>query len=98
MNQQRRISAGKAPSRRCDLIVHQLDDELLLYDPPGERTHRLNATAAMIWQHCTGEHTLEDMAALLTRQFEVDMETALRDTRTVLQQLEHEHLVNGAAV
>lgn len=84
------------PKRCLHLIETRMDDEVLVYDPAGDRTHRLNACASIIWEHCDGGHTVEDIAHTLTEQFQVAFERALCDTQAVVQQLGEEQLVSGA--
>ncbi len=81
------------PRRRNHLIARGLDGETLLYDPVARRTHRLNPAAAVLWQTCDGRHSVDQLAAELTRHFEVAFEVALRDVRTALRQLEQENLL-----
>ncbi len=80
------------------LIQHDMDDEVLVYDPVVDRTHRLNVSATRIWELCDGTRSLEDIARVLTEQFEVEFETALQDARAVLEQLKEEQLLTGLPV
>ena len=85
-----------AKLRKMDhLIQHGMDDEVLVYDPVVDRTHRLNVSATLIWELCDGTRSLEDIARVLTEQFEVEFDTALQDARTVLEQLKEEQLLTG---
>lgn len=46
----------------------------------------LNATAAYLWQNVEGkEFTVQDLADLLTAEYEVDAETALKDSELIAQ-------------
>lgn len=52
------------PRRRTtDLLVEDLGTELVLYDVPSHRVHRLNAVAAAVWLRCDGESTEEAIVA-----------------------------------
>jgi hypothetical protein len=75
------------------MIMHELDDELVLYDPEIDRSHRLNVCATVIFRNCDGVHTPEDIAHVLTERFEVPFERALPDTLTALQRMQSEHIV-----
>ena len=86
------------PTKMDHLIQHDLDDEVLVYDPVVDRTHRLNVSATRIWELCDGTRSLEDIARVLTEQFEVEFETALQDARAVLEQLKEEQLLTGGSV
>ncbi len=86
------------PRKMDHLIQHDMDEEVLVYDPVVDRTHRLNLTATLIWGLCDGTRSLEDIARVLTEQFEVEFETALQDARSVLEQLKEEQLLTGVPV
>ena len=86
------------PRKMDHLIQHDMDDEMLVYDPVVDRTHRLNVSASRIWELCDGTRSIEDIARVLTEQFEVEFETALQDARAVLQQLKEEQLLTGLPV
>ena len=86
------------PRKLDHLIQHDMDDEVLVYDPVVDRTHRLNVSATRIWELCDGTRSLEDIARVLTEQFEVEFETALQDARAVLEQLKEEQLLLGVPV
>lgn len=46
----------------------------------------LNATAAYLWQKVEGkEFTVQDLADLLTAEYDVDAETALKDSEAIAQ-------------
>ncbi len=79
--------------KRENLIVHEMDDEILLYDPQIDRTHRLNPTAAMIWRLCDGSKTPEEMARSLMEHYEVEFDAAIKDTQSVVQQFLHERII-----
>ena len=46
----------------------------------------LNSTAAFLWQNVSGkEFTVQDLSDLLVGEYEVDRETADRDSETIAQ-------------
>lgn len=53
-------------ARTDNLIVRALPDETLVYDLDNNKAHCLNATAALVWQHCDGRTSVYDLAARLT--------------------------------
>ncbi len=64
---------------RCVQPVAQVvGDELLLLEQSSGRLHRLNATAAWIYERCDGR-TAAAIAGDLSSCFDVDESTALRD-------------------
>ena len=54
------------PQTRQDrLLVQELGEETIIYDQQRDHVHRLNRTAAFVWRHCDGRHTVTDLACLL---------------------------------
>lgn len=62
---------GVRPQSRRDVVVYELDDEALLFDPETMSTHRLNETALCIWHWCDGTTDVEGLAAQLKARFDV---------------------------
>lgn len=60
-------------ARRENLIVEKLSDEVLVYDLVSDKAHCLNRTAALIWQHCDGEKSEGDIAALIQDELKTPM-------------------------
>lgn len=81
------------PLKRNNLIIHEIDDEILLYDPDQDRTHRLNASAALVWRACDGARTVEDIAGLLTERYEVEFAAACRDAQSTIDQMIEQRIV-----
>jgi hypothetical protein len=51
--------------REDGLVIHELEDETLVYDLESHKAHCLNQTAALVWKHCNGETTVGDLAKQL---------------------------------
>lgn len=49
-------------SRKQNIVVQQLEDEVLVYDLLKNKAFCLNKTSAVIWQSCNGERTIEEIA------------------------------------
>lgn len=45
-----------APRVRDDVVFRALAREWVLYDPKQQELHVLNATAALVWTLCDGDH------------------------------------------
>lgn len=82
------------PLARSDgLVIEEVFDELVIYDLERDRVHSLNPTAAFVWHRCNGQHTTDELVALLQREFRVSQaETLLWST---LDRLEKAHLLHG---
>lgn len=79
------------PRRKPDYRLEMIDNELLLFHPAKTIILYCNQTASMIWQLCDGQHTAQDIAALLTAAYPESADEITRDVETSLQQfLQHD--------
>ena len=85
-------ATDRAPRARTEgLVVHELSDEVLVYDQDRDKAHCLNQTAALVWKYCDGKTTVTSMAQQLGR----DLKTERVDEKIVwyaLNQLGKNHL------
>ena len=51
--------------RESDLLVHYVEDEMVVYDKTRKQAHRLNDTAAKVWSQLDGEKTTSEIACNL---------------------------------
>src|SRR5262245_41272783 len=66
------------PQRRIDgLITRQMDGETLIYDLRNNKAHCLNRTAALVWDRCDGETTVEEIRGALSQQLETGVDERL---------------------
>ena len=52
-------------ARQEGLIIHDLPEELLIYDLTRHRAHCLNRTARILWRHCDGQTPVRELAQRL---------------------------------
>lgn len=50
-------------ARESHLLVHQVEDEMVVYDRKRKLAHRLNEAAAKVWSRLDGERTVSEIAA-----------------------------------
>jgi Coenzyme PQQ synthesis protein D (PqqD) len=60
-----KMSEGFPIARKEGLLVEKLSDEVLVYDLDRKKAHCLNQTAALIWNHCDGKTSVEEIARIL---------------------------------
>lgn len=53
---------SERPAQVADLEVTEIDDGLVVYQGRPERVHVLNRTAAFIFELCSGERSVEEIA------------------------------------
>ena len=71
---------------RIDLAVEHVDDELIVLDKDGGNVHQLNQTATLVWKGLSEGLGIDQIAAELTRAFEVERETAISDVQSAILQ------------
>jgi hypothetical protein len=83
------------PHGRAEVVFRQLDQEWVIFDPETHRLHALNLTAALVWEHCTGEMTVPEIASLVADAFPqpVDPDAVLRDVEGSVGQFHAEGLL-----
>lgn len=75
------------------LAWREIEGETVIISPAESIMHQLNATGSFIWNQIDGRRTAEEIAELLAREYEVSLQTALADTRELLEQLAAKKLV-----
>jgi hypothetical protein len=60
----------KPCAKQAGVLSESVEDEVIVYDPERKRGHCLNRTAALVWRHADGEHTIAELAAMLRRQLD----------------------------
>ncbi|MGI8670849.1 MAG: hypothetical protein ACR2J3_13545 [Aridibacter sp.] len=67
------INNSKPESRKKDIVVQELEDEVLVYDLLKNKAFCLNKTSAVIWQNCNGERLIEEIAEVSGRKLNADI-------------------------
>ena len=70
-----------------------MEGETVLLNLSTGRYYTLNREGSVIWEHCTGHHTISDIQAILCHRFEVASERALDDLVTLVNHLTQEGLL-----
>ncbi len=52
-------------ARGSNLLVHQVEDEMVVYDRTQKRAHRLNVAVAKVWSLLDGERSVHEIAGEL---------------------------------
>lgn len=74
------------PCRKPGYCLETIDNELLLFHPAQSQIMYCNETASVIWQLCDGQHTTQDIVALLAAAYPEAAEVMPGDVETTLQQ------------
>ena len=84
---------GQFPRRVGRVVQHEIDGEIVLYDPKRNRVHTLNPTAAVIWQLCDGSRTADQLAEDMAILYTMDLSVIKGDLSQMLRELEESHLL-----
>jgi hypothetical protein len=90
-----RDAAIVAPARRDDVVVHELDDEVILTLADGS-TYHLNRTAVSVWRLCDGRRTTREIASDLANFHDVAFEEVLNDVEELILWLAESSLLHDA--
>jgi hypothetical protein len=63
------MSNTRPLARTDSLLSEEVDGEVLIFDEQFDVACRLNASAALVWRNCDGEHTVEDLVGVLKAEF-----------------------------
>jgi hypothetical protein len=89
-----RIAHSHLPKMRTHrLVVDELPDEVLIYDLDRDKAHCLNRTAALVWHHCDGLTTVEQIRTKIERALGAPVDEKL--VWFALTQLDRDHLLEG---
>jgi Coenzyme PQQ synthesis protein D (PqqD) len=87
------MSPPEFPVRREGLEANDVSDGCVVYDGANDRIHYLNGTAAILFELCTGDISVDEMASFLQRSFELD-ELPRAETDDCLARLREEGLIH----
>lgn len=91
------VLASVRPVQNPLAAWREIDSVVVVISPEDSVLHELNPTAGFIWKHSTGERTTEEIARLLADEFEVEVATALADTRELIAELAAKKLLHTEA-
>ncbi|TGO02859.1 hypothetical protein PN36_17920 [Candidatus Thiomargarita nelsonii] len=61
----------RSPLKKEDIVLRDIGDETVLYNPQTKAIHVLNKTSSMVWESCDGKHSLEMIEKKIRDKFEV---------------------------
>ena len=85
--------AATKPKTRDDLIVAEIDDELVVYDPQTAALHHLNPAAALVFGLCDGTATMKETAADMAGVTDLDPDEVERHVRSLVRGLRKSDLL-----
>ena len=89
----RPFDGADCPRSTSEVHVRALEQERVVYDPASHEVCILNSTAALIFELCDGEHSVEDILARLVDTFEAPEDVLRTDLLATLLDLRSKRLV-----
>src|SRR5690349_9154784 len=86
------------PRKIASLSTEAVGDGLAVLDAEREQSYVLNATSALVFEHCDGQTSPERLAEILRRKFNLRQAEAERLTQLALEELETARLLMPTAV
>ncbi len=69
-------------------MVREIDGELVALDTRANLVHQLNATASLIWRLAADGCDVDEIAAAVTSEYDIDLTDAYRDVCETLARLQ----------
>ena len=88
----------KNPQRKLTLANEVVGDGLAVFDPQQQQCHVLNATSALVFQHCDGQTTPQQLAELLRQKFNLPHSQVEQLLWLTLDELEKANLLQTRVV
>ncbi len=84
------------PKHAPDYRLEVMGDEILIYHPTQTKVVYCNATAALVWQLCNGELTVEEIIDLLANAYPEARDAVPAQVRDTLQRFLAEGVIAPA--
>ena len=85
--------AATKPQVRDDLVVAEVGDELIVFDPTTEKFHHLNPSASLVFGLCDGTATMKETAADVAGVSGRDPAEVEREVRKLVRYLRKQELL-----
>ncbi|MCB0176081.1 MAG: PqqD family protein [Anaerolineae bacterium] len=83
----------KNPQRKSAVVSEAVGDGLGVFDPQQQQSYVLNATSALVFQHCDGQTTPQQLTDRLVRKFNIPRQQAEELLWLALDELEKANLL-----
>jgi len=81
------MTGQTVPKQAFGFFVEEMEGENLLYRLGGHKAIHLNETATVIWKLCDGSRTVEDIIALLAKEYPGSETAVAADVREAVELL-----------
>ncbi len=79
--------------KRSDLLVEEIEEEVIIYDPRTHRVHHLNPMASIIWELFDVSVSPQEIVKEIVDVLKTDSSTVEKDVQETLKQLQKKRLL-----
>jgi len=79
--------------KRTDLLVEEIEDEVVIYDPRTHYVHHLNPMASIIWELFDVSVSPQEIAKEIVDALKTDSSTVEKDVQETLKHLQGKGLL-----
>ena len=87
------ITNNSIPRHHPQTASRIFEGEAVIISPTQNKVRMLNLTGSRIWELADGSHTLTEIAAILSEEFQVTPDDALNSVRTFVEELVAQQLL-----
>ena len=87
IKERERAPGESRPRAVARVVEHEVEEDLVLYDPSRDAVHILNTTASVVWWLCDGQRTHEEIVARVADLYGVEPAAVAGDVQEVLCRL-----------
>jgi pyrroloquinoline quinone biosynthesis protein D len=84
------------PGKCAEVLELDMGDGLILYNHDSSLVHHLNPSAALVWQLCDGEATVDRLAAEIADEYTLDAREVLGQVSAVIAEFDALDLVEDS--
>jgi len=74
------MNFNQCPVKNDKLAWRKVDNEGIILDTANDQAHILNKVAIEMWNLMDGTNSIQDISEHICKEYEVEMEQALKDT------------------
>lgn len=71
----------------------RVEDETIIVEPKPRLMHSLNEVASCVWESLAVKHSINELVDIITSDYEIDKDDALKDVTTFLDEMAQRGLI-----
>ena len=79
--------------KRTDILVEEIEDEVVIYDPRTHRVHHLNPMASIIWELFDVSVSPQEIVKEIVDSLNAESQKVEKDVQETLKQLQKKRLL-----